>query len=335
VKIGIVVNDIADEKGGYTTTHLAMAATSLGHEVWYISVGDFSLQTNDHTYGHARTVPIETYETDSQFLDALREKNNAPEAICVEELDVLLLRNDANDDAINRPWARIAGINFGFLALQAGVLVLNNPYTLARSLTKLYLQYFPVEVRPQTLITRNQVEALDCIESWEGLAVIKPLFGSGGRNVFLIRPSDRPNLHQMMDVICRDGYMIVQEYLPRAVEGDTRLFLMNGIPLEVDGKIAALHRVPNAKMGDMRSNITAGGHSRKAEVTDDMLRLAKIIRPKLVEDGIFLAGLDIVGDKLMEINVLSPGALIVAEKLEGVRFCEAVIRKLEQQVAAK
>ncbi|HBD13627.1 MAG TPA: glutathione synthetase, partial [Porticoccaceae bacterium] len=67
------------------------------------------------------------------------------------------------------------------------------------------------------------------------------LFGSGGRNVFLIRPSDKPNIHQMMEVICREeGYMIVQEYLPDAALGDTRLFLVNGDLLKVDGKIAAI-----------------------------------------------------------------------------------------------
>jgi len=64
-----------------------------------------------------------------------------------------------------------------------------------------------------------------------GTIVLKPLFGSGGRNVFLLRPEDMPNANQMIDAVSRDGYIITQEYLPDAIHGDTRLFMLNGVPL--------------------------------------------------------------------------------------------------------
>lgn len=332
MKIGFVVNGIATEYGGYTTTRLAMAACQLGHEVWYMGVGDFSLKPDDHTYALARTIPAQEYKTGDGFLSKLRSKQVPSQRICIDKLNILLLRNDANQDAISRPWARMAGVNFGFLARRNGVLVLNRPETIARSLTKLYLQYFPESIRPGTLITRDQDEALEYIKSMDDHAVLKPLFGSGGRNVFLVRPSDRPNLHQMMDVICREeGYMIVQEYLPDAVNGDTRLFMVDGQVLAVDGKIAAIHRIPDLKIGDMRSNMTAGGTSHEAQLTEQALQIAEIVGPKLKEDGIFLAGLDIVGDKVMEINILSPGGLFSAEKFEAVSFSKKIVRALEQK----
>ena len=88
--------------------------------------------------------------------------------------------------------------------------------------------------------------------------VLKPLQGSGGASVVLVRPEDMPNLNQMIDAVSRDGFVIAQEYLPAAAEGDTRLFLMNGLPLGVKGRYAAFRRVRSG--GDMRSNIhTAGG----------------------------------------------------------------------------
>ena len=137
--------------------------------------------------------------------------------------------------------------------------------------------------------------------------MIKPLQGSGGKNVFLVGEDERANLNQMLDAVLRDGYCVAQEYLPAAAKGDVRLFVMNGRPLSCDGKIAAFRRVN--KDGDARSNMHTGGESEPVEVTDKMRRLVEIVRPKLVSDGMFLVGLDIVSDKLLEINVFSPGGL--------------------------
>ena len=93
---------------------------------------------------------------------------------------------------------------------------------------------------------------------------------------------------------------------------------MNGRPLQVKGKYAAFRRVRTG--GDMRSNIHAGGKLREAEIDASALRIAEIVRPKLVQDGMFLVGLDIVGDKLMEINVFSPGGLGSAQKFTNINF---------------
>lgn len=81
----------------------------------------------------------------------------------------------------------------------------------------------------------------------------------------------------------------------------------------------------------MRSNIHAGGKLAEAEVTDTALRIAEIVRPKLVQDGMFLVGLDVVGDKLMEINVFSPGGLGSAQKFTKINFCRVVIEALERK----
>jgi glutathione synthase len=134
----------------------------------------------------------------------------------------------------------------------------------------------------------------------------------------------------MIDAVSRDGYVIAQEYLPAATEGDTRLFVMNGQPLRYKGKYCAFRRV--RKGDDMRSNVHVGGEIAKAEIGETALRLAEMVRPKLVMDGMFLVGLDIVGDRLMEINVFSPGGLGSAQKLEGVRFTRAVIEALDRKV---
>ncbi len=214
--------------------------------------------------------------------------------------------------------------------MRHGVVVLNDPDGLAKAASKMYFQMFPEEVRPKTVITRDRQEIKDFAKEHGGNIVLKPLQGSGGESVFLVRPDDVPNLNQMIDAVSRSGYVIAQEYLPDAAEGDTRLFLMNGHPLRYKGKYAAFRRQRTG--GDMRSNIHAGGSLAPAEIDDVALRVAEIVRPKLVQDGMFLVGLDIVGNKLMEINVFSPGGLGSAQKFEGVNFSRAVLESLESKV---
>ena len=105
---------------------------------------------------------------------------------------------------------------------------------------------------------------------------------------------------------------------------------MNGQPLRYKGRYAAFRRLRCSD--DIRSNIHAGGEKARAIVDDVALHLAEIVRPKLVEDGMFLVGLDIVGSKLMEINVFSPGGLGSARHFEGVNFADGVIESLERKV---
>jgi len=332
MKLGIIVNDIQGEKAGYTTTHLAMTATNLGHEVWYIGVADLAYGPDEKTYGYACRVKSKKYRSGDVYLSALKNKNSFNERVRLDDLDVLLLRNDPAIDVNTRPWARLAGINFARLAMRNGVIVLNDPNGLTQAVNKMYLQSFPEEVRPSTLITRNRAEIRDFIKDRNGWGVLKPLAGSGGRNVFLVNPDSGANLNQMIDAVAAEGYIIVQEYLPEAVQGDTRLFLMNGKPLMCEGRYAAFKRVREKDDSDFRSNMTAGAISEKATVNDQMLKLAELVRPKLIQDGMFLVGLDIIGNKLMEINVFSPGGLFGLEQMEGVHFSREVVNAIEAKV---
>lgn len=331
MRIGLVVNDIATEETGYTTTRLAMAAINRGHEAWVIGLADFAYDPDEKIHARARMAPRKHYKHTETYLKDLQGKTARQERITVDNLDVLLLRSDPSRETGSRVWAQSAGIIFGRVAMRHGVIVLNDPNGLAKAMNKMYFQLFPEEVRPRTLITRDRDEIKQFVDKQGGNAVLKPLQGSGGSGVFLVRKEERANLNQMIESLTRDGYVIAQEYLPAAAEGDIRLFMMNGMPLRYKGKYGAFRRVRTGE--DMRSNIHAGGKLRQAEITDVHLKLAEIVRPKLVQDGMFLVGLDIVGDKLMEINVFSPGGLGSAQKFEKVNFNHAVIDALEHKVA--
>ena len=330
MKIGFVVNDIRTEEPGYTTTRLAMAALNLGHEAWLMGAGDFAYDADESIRARARSAPKAKYNSSEAFVADIQGKKAKTERITVDDLDILMLRSDPSTDTGLRAWAQGAGIVFGRVAMRHGIIVLNDPNGLSKALNKMYFQLFPEEVRPRTVITRDRDEIREFAKAEGTNIVLKPLQGSGGTGVFLVRPEDRSNLNQMIDSVSRDGYVIAQEYLPEAEQGDTRLFLMNGLPLRHKGKYAAFRRVRTGD--DMRSNIHAGGKLRQAEITDVHLRIAEIVRPKLVQDGMFLVGLDIVGTKLMEINVFSPGGLGSAQKFEKVNFTHAVIEAMERKV---
>ena len=329
MKIGFIVNDVMTEQPGYTTVRLASEAVNQGHEVYLFGVGDVAYDPDESIRARARTVSQKKYTSHENFLKDLQGPKSVKVRITVDDLDILMLRNVPSDDYLKRPWAALTATEFGRVAMRHGVIVVNDPNGLAKASTKMYFQLFPEEVRPRTLITRDQ-EEIKAFAREEGQCVLKPLQGSGGASVFLVKKSDIPNLNQMIDAVSRDGFVICQEYLPAAEAGDMRLFLMNGRPLQVKGKYAAFRRVRSG--GDMRSNIHAGGKLAAAEVTSKDLQIAEIVRPKLVQDGMFLVGIDIVGDKLMEINVFSPGGLGSAQKFTKVNFNKTVVNALERKV---
>jgi glutathione synthase len=329
MKLGLVVNDIMTELANYTTTRFAITAVNMGHKVWVMGSGNLSYDPDGSIYGFAKIVKKSSAKSTNAYISELKSNKSKIQKVKLDEFDVILLRNDPAAD-FQRPWAQFAGVIFGKLLMRCGVIVLNDPNGLAKAINKMYFQSFPEKVRPRTLISRDQKEIKKFAQDHGGNIVLKPLQGSGGQSVFLVHKSDKSNLNQMIEAISRDGYIVAQEYLPKAVEGDTRLFMMNGKPMIYKGKYAVFKRI--RPEGDIRSNVHAGGKIYPGKITDEILEIAEIVRPKLVQDGMFLVGLDIVGNKLMEINVFSPGGLGSAQKFEGVNFAQCVIHALERKV---
>jgi glutathione synthase len=330
MKIGILVNDVDTEVPPAATTVIARAASVLGHAVFMMGVGDITYYSDGRLGAVSRKAPKGGAKDQESFLKAVQGRDVERVHVSSSDLDVLYLRYNPVEDLEHRAWEYDSGIVFGQMAVLQGVIVLSHPYTLPYAVNKMYLEHFPASIRPRTVITRSYEEVLAFHGEQKGRIVVKPLRGYGGKDVYLVE-KDAANLKQIVESITRAGYLIAQEYLPAAKNGDTRLFLFNGKPLVVDGKYAAVHRVNQA--GDFRSNMTAGGKPHKAEITPRMLEIAEIVRPRLLADGIFDVGLDIVGDKLVEINAISSGGLNAAGRLEGVDFGQEVIRLIERKVA--
>jgi len=333
MRIGFIVNDIDTEQTVFTTTWLAMKLHNQGHKTCYAGVGDLGYYPDGYMGARFRRAPEKTFKSTKTYLNAIQGEDAIVEKIMAPEIDVLLLRNDPAGEPEGRGWAKNAPLIFGQLAIKHGVIVLNDPNTLSEAVNKMYFQHFPEEVRPRTLISRDGEEIRTFMNDLDGDMIVKPLQGSGGKGVFLVKKEDATNLNQMVEAISRDGYIVAQEYLPEARNGDVRLIVINGEALKYKGKYAALRRIN--KQGDVRSNMSAGGTAERAEVDDGMLELVELVRPKLIRDGMFMVGLDIVGDKLMEINVFSPAGIYDAGKMEKVDFSIPFIEAIERKVHHK
>ena len=327
MKIAFLVNNVETEIDEYATTRLAKAANLMGHEVWYVGLGDLRIGEPDGEIGaHARPGIAREEDTLTAFTDRMKE--SSAQRIRLDKLDAVFLRNDSIEDLQDRPWASSLGAVFGQLLEAHGVTVVNDPTALIRAGTKVYLDEFPAEVRPRSLMTRNEEDVRAFISS-VGRVIIKPLCGAKGRNVFMVDGEDEPNLNQMMETVLEDGYVYAQGYVEGADEGDMRIFLLDGELIEVDGHISAFRRVPEGN--DPRANICAGGRMVPGDITDKQRAVVKAMHDKLVEDGMFFVGIDVIGDKVIEINTESPGGLQGIEHLYGIDICPVVIDALERR----
>ncbi|MBI1403145.1 MAG: glutathione synthase [Porphyrobacter sp.] len=328
--IAFVVNDIATEKDDYSTIRLARKAAARGHRVALIGLDDFIYDWQDGICAMATLSAAEEFADDTAYLAHLQDESRGRERIRLAEYDILMLRSDPAEELTTRSWAPSSSLLFSQLAALGDTIVLNDPRHLTDAVNKTYFQFFPEAVRPATTITCQTEEVRRFLEAHGGKGVIKPLQGSGGQGVFVIDDNNRQNLNQIVEAVTRDGYAIVQEYLPAAAEGDLRMITLNGRPLKVEDTYACMHRF--SQTDDHRSNISAGGAVEMAVPDEAALRIAEIVGPKLINDGMYFAGLDIAGDKMMEVNVDTPGGLNFIDDMSGIDFSGVVIGDLERKV---
>src|SRR5699024_7429868 len=155
-----------------------------------------------------------------------------------------------------------------------------------------------------------------------------------GQDVYLI-DERKANLNQIIERLCTKGYIIAQEFLSDGSEEEVRIIMMNGKILEENGEKAIIKK-KSTDTNEFRNNLDLGGaRPQKGELTPAMEHIAEVAGPKLVKDGLFLVGLDIIKDKLIEINVLSPGDLHHIEITGMTDFGNAIIDALEHKLSYK
>lgn len=330
MRILFVVNDIATEVDTATSTILAFGAARRGHEVYMLGLRDLTYDAEAHVGGLAVLASGTGTRTKTTFLKAAQSRDAPRERVRTDDLDVIWLRYNPSEEVGEDSWARDTPILMGQIAMRRGVLVLNHPDSLLFAISKLYTEHFPAELRPPTLITREIEEVRAFHRDVGGRLILKPLMGYGGADVYLVK-EDAANLKQLVETLGRQGFIVCQEYLPEAPEGDTRILLVNGEPVVVDGKWSAVRRV-NREGDDFRGNMTAGARPEPPEITPRMEEIVEVVGPRLRADGIFFAGIDVVGDKVVEVNAISAGGLNIAGEIQGVDFAPCVIEAIERKL---
>lgn len=216
------------------------------------------------------------------------------------------------------------------------VFIVNDIQGLREANNKLYTAAFDDpqnEIIPVTHVSKNKEFLKRTIqESEKDKMILKPLDGMQGRGVIIIERDASHSINSLLDFYIsgsgdRSNYVILQEYIEGAELGDVRVLMLNGEP------IGAMRRVP--QNGDMRSNIHAGGAAAKHVLTKKEKTLCKRIGPKLVADGLFFVGLDIISNKLIEVNVCSPGGIAEINKLNKTRVQNKVLDFVENVVTVK
>ncbi len=329
MKICFVVRNVQSQVTTYTTTHLSYEAHRRGHRVVYATVNSFSYSDTDRIRGTVVSAGPGPFHSRSDFVESLKGEQAEREEVTLSDFDVVFLRYNPNENESERDRKNPA-IEFGRLLKAHGVLVVNDPGGLTKASSKMYLSGFPEEIRAKTLITRSAVKIKDFIRKLKRPAILKPLSGFGGQDVFFIKSPKEININQIIATVAKNGYIMAQEYLPAIKQGDKRLLLLNGLPIFA-GDQAAMYRRMSPR-GEIRANIHVGGTRKPVPFTQSDAEIAEAIRGRLVSDGLYFVGADIVGKKLLEINVFCPGGINNINELYNVNVGEIVIEDLERRV---
>src|SRR3954464_2515215 len=329
MRVCFVVNYGRAQRPTYTTLPLAFAASRRGHDVAFVSVDALSQAEGSDIVGDLVRPRAGRLRDAVAYAKAINAADAPREEARLTDFDVVFLRNNPNAGSKDEDTFNPA-IDFGRRLKHYGVMVVNDPDGLLRAGSKMYLAGFPVELRPKTLITRSVERVRSFLRELDGPAIIKPLSGFGGQNVFYVARGQAANLPQIISTVRKDGYVIVQEYLSAAAKGDKRVLLLGGAPLEVGSTVAAYKRM--RPKDDIRNNMHVGGSRRRTDFPEAERRLCDLLRPRLVTDGLYFVGVDLVGDKILEINVFATGGVANINELYDIDVGTAVIRDLERKV---
>ncbi|PPC93095.1 MAG: glutathione synthase [Methylotenera sp.] len=209
------------------------------------------------------------------------------------------------------------------IAANQGARVLNNPVAIRGWNEKLSVTRFP-QFAPEFLVTSNQTLIRDFLKKHEDI-VVKPLDGMGGSSIFRLTLQD-PNISVILETITEFGTrtIMAQRYLPAIVQGDKRIIVIDGEPLPY-----ALARIPMA--GETRGNLAAGGTGVAQSLTSRDRDIAMTVGKVLKQEGLFLVGLDVIGEHLTEINVTSPTGMVEIANQTDCNPASLFINALEQQ----
>ncbi|WP_053405584.1 glutathione synthase [Persicobacter sp. CCB-QB2] len=310
-----------------TTLRIIHEAYSRGHNVGVMVPSNLTVRANE-VFGFVRLLQsMEKVPADPvKFRDKVQFKEKM---LPISGFDAIFLRANPPVDTTM--------LNF-LDAVKDDVFFINDIDGIRKANNKLYTATMfdgQADIIPRTYVSKNKDYLLRMIqESNNEKMILKPLDGFGGSGVIVLEKKASQSMNSLLDFYIsgqkgiRDHkYVIIQEYIEEADKGDVRVLMLNGKP------IGAMKRVPAEN--DVRSNIHAGGREEKHSLTKAEKRICDLVGPKLVADGLYFVGLDIINGKLIEVNVLSPGGITRINRLNRTKLQTKVIDFVEDVIKIK
>ena len=284
-------------------------AACRGHEIWTIQRQSMSLHGDEVMVTATR---IQPQRSDAPWYVAL---DTQPRAL--REFDAVLMRQDPPFDFeyITATWMLER-------AAAAGVRVFNHPRAIRDHSEKVSICEFPDLITP-TLVSRDVAAINDFIDTHAD-CILKPLDGMGGSRIFRVRADDA-NRNVIIETLTEDGArtLMAQRFIPEIAQGDKRVLLIDGEPVPY-----CLARIPKA--GETRGNLAVGGRGVAQPLSESDLAIARKLGPVLAARGLLLVGLDVIGDRLTEINVTSPTCFVEITEQTGFDVAAMFVDALER-----
>ncbi len=324
MKIGFIMDNLRQiDPIWETTAYLMYECNQRQHTVYFLEPHDVYVRDNE-VVARMRNISVQPDLSIEDYWKELIRCLDQDELIfeTVTDLDVLFLRKDP--PIIYEVMEILGPVN-------DKVFMINNTLGQITGNSKVYILNFP-EIIPDTHVSRDPRRLRTIIDDFGGDMVIKPLQGHGGHGVIKVSNRDQENLSSLINYYVRTGKpyperrpIMVQEYLEEVKEhGDVRILLLNG---EILGAMAR-----KAIPGDFRTNVHAGATALKHEITPAQERICNIIKPKLIKDGLYFVGIDIIGDKLVEVNCVSPGGIPRINLFNNVKLETKVVDFIENKI---
>ncbi len=297
-----------------TTFAMMREAQKRGHQVWACETQDVVWRS-----GQQVTARMQKVQLTGHAGDWYKVLSTDTKALCT--VDAVVMRKDPPFDS-----EYFYATHLLEQAEREGAKVFNKPRALRDHPEKLAILEFAQFISP-TLVTRD-AQAIRAFHAEHRDIILKPLDGMGGMGIFRVK-DDGLNLGAIIETLNRDGSqtVMVQKFIPAIDKGDKRVLVIGGQPVPY-----CLARIPQG--GEVRGNLAAGGKGVAQALSARDLEIAQTLGPVLMQRGLLLVGLDVIGDCLTEVNVTSPTCFQEIFDQTGCDVAALFVSALEQAAHA-
>jgi glutathione synthase len=300
-----------------STFAMMRAAAARGHSLSACEPKDIMWQSGgsqaSFVTAYVRDISL-TGQLDHWFTSKQQKPDERPALL--KDFDAVIMRKDPPFDS-----EYFYATHLLEQAEREGAKVFNKARSLRDHPEKLAIMEFPQFISP-TLVTRDASD-IKRFHAEHHDIILKPLDGMGGAGIFRVK-ADGLNLGGIIETLNKEGAqtVMVQKFIPAISQGDKRILVINGAPVPY-----SLARIPQG--GEVRGNLAAGGKGVAQPLTAADRKIAEYIGPILAQRGLFLIGLDVIGEQLTEINVTSPTCFQEIEQQTGFQAAQLFITELE------